>query len=199
MESDAEKSLIAAATAGDLEQLRTLLASPSLSPPTGETIQKLLTAAAWQSQLPTVQFLLETYSPSDVEEETIGAAVYSGQAPLFSAFLGRDPSIINMRFDRRSTPLVVACMARKPFDFLQFLLEQGADPNRGPEDGLHTPLALVAALYDDPSAVDLLLNHGASLEDGVALETARKRGNEVMVQRLLERGTGGQGYLYIPT
>lgn len=96
-----------------------------------------------------------------------------------------------MRFDQRSTPLVVACTARKPVEFLRFLLEKGADPNR-PEDGLSTPLALVAALYENPATVDLLLEYGASLKDGDALKTAEELGNVVRVQRLLERGTDSQ-------
>ncbi|KAJ4387288.1 hypothetical protein N0V93_007877 [Gnomoniopsis smithogilvyi] len=195
MESAAEKSLIEAATLGHLEQLRSLLAA-NPSPPADQCIQKLLTAAAWRSQLPIVQFLLESYSPNRLEEEAIRAAVYSGSIPLFSAFLSRDPSIINMPFDRRSTPLVVACMAQKPLDFLQFLLENGADPNSGPEDALPPPLWHVAALYKDPAAIDLLLEHGAKLEDagGDALAIARKRVNEVMIQSLLERGANGAGH-----
>lgn len=98
-----------------------------------------------------------------MEEEAILAAVYSGSIPLSSAFLSRDPFIINMSFDSRSIPLVVACASRKPVGFLRFLLEKGADPNRGPEDGLPTPIALVAALYEDPTTVDLLLKYDSKL------------------------------------
>lgn len=179
--------LMEAATIGDLGCIQHLLVSP-----TPDIVQDLLTAATQNSQLATVQFLLHRYPPQEIREETIRAAVYSGSIPLFSAFLSQDQSIINLRFDRRSTPLVAACMSKKPIQFLRFLLENGADPNRGPEDSLPTPLGFVGALYEDPAAVDLLLEYGARLEDpeatSDALDYAIMRGNEAVARRLLERG-----------
>ncbi|KAI1659514.1 ankyrin repeat-containing domain protein [Daldinia decipiens] len=122
-----------------------------------------------------------------LNEETIRAAVYSGSIDLFAALLSKDPSIINYQFDRRGTPLALACQSQQPVNFLEFLLKQGADPNQDP-DVAPFPLASVAAFYSDTSAAALLLEHGANIENTGALAAAAGRGNESMVRYLLEHG-----------
>lgn len=166
--------------------MRTLLTGGQESP-SQETIRKLLTTAAKSSHYELVTLLLEHYPSVSMDEEIVRAAVNTGSIPIFTALLARDPSLINMHFDRRGTPLIVACMGQQSVEYLQFLLEAGADPNQDP-DAAAFPLALVAALYSNPAAIDLLLHHGASLERSGALAAAARRGNELMLRRLLERG-----------
>ncbi|KAG4223369.1 hypothetical protein PC116_g28163, partial [Phytophthora cactorum] len=122
-----------------------------------------------------------------LNEDTIRAAVYSGSIDRFTTLLSEDPNIINYQFDRRGTPLALACQSQQPVDFIEFLLKQGADPNQDP-DIAPFPLASVAAFYNDTSAAKLLLQHGAKLEHSGALAAAAGRGNETMVRYLLENG-----------
>ncbi len=115
-------------------------------------------------------------------------AVYSGSEQLFAALYNKDPSIINMQFDRRGTPLSLACMNRQPADFLAFLLDLGADPNQDP-DTSPFPLASAAAFYNnDVRPASLLLQHGARLAHSGALAAAAWRGNVELVKFLLGEG-----------
>ena len=186
MTLDLENSFITVASAGDVNQLRTLLTDGQESP-SKESIQNLLTTAAKSSHLDVVTFLLAQYPSIPLNEEIVRAAVNTGSIPIFAALLARDPSLINMHFDKRGTPLIVACMGQQTIEYLRFLLEAGADPNQDP-DAAAFPLALVAALYADPAAIDLLLQHGARLKRSGALAAAAQLGNEPMLRRLLERG-----------
>ncbi|KAI1803094.1 ankyrin repeat-containing domain protein [Daldinia bambusicola] len=122
-----------------------------------------------------------------INEETIRAAVYSGSIDLFTTLLSKDPTIINYQFDRRGTPLALACQSQQPVSFLEFLLKHGADPNQDPDVALF-PIASVAAFYKDTGAAGLLIQHGANLEHTGALAAAAGRGNEIMVRYLLEHG-----------
>ncbi|KAM0541482.1 hypothetical protein ACHAPJ_013217 [Fusarium lateritium] len=180
------QSLIATASAGNVDQMRTLLTAGQESP-SEETIQTLLTTAAKGSHLDTVNFLLESYPSVLLEEEIVRAAVNTGSIPVFQALLNQDPQVINMTFDKRGTPLIVACMGQQTPEYLKFLLEAGADPNQDP-DAAAFPLALVAGLYNDPTVIDLLLQHGARLERSGALAAAAWRGKESMLRCLLNRG-----------
>jgi ankyrin repeat protein len=174
------------ASAGDTDEMGTLLTAGQESP-SEETIQDLLTAAAKSSDLEVVNSLLTQHPSVPLNEEIVRAAVNTGSIPIFQTLLARDPSLVNMHFDRRGTPLIVACMGRQTVEYLRFLLEAGADPNQDP-DAASFPLALVAALYTDPAAIDLLLQHGARLERSGALAAAARRGNESMIRCLLDRG-----------
>lgn len=127
------------------------------------------------------------YPSVPLEEGLVRSAVGTGSIPIFKALLARDPAVINMRFEKYGSPLTVACMRQKPVEYLQFLLEAGADPNQDP-DAASFPLALVAAFYNDTTAIDLLLQHGARVEHSGALASAAQLGNEPMIRRLLDRG-----------
>ena len=189
MNSDALGPLVNAATVGDLDSLKHLLAAQGPSQPDEAAAEKLLTTAAWERQEAVFTFLLSEYPPRSVPEEAVRAAVYSGSIPIFSALLARDPALVNLQFDKRGTPLAVACSSRQSPEFLEFLLAAGADPNQDPEMAA-LPLAAVAAFYRDTRAADLLLSHGARLQGSGALQTAASLGSEVMLRYLLERGAG---------
>jgi ankyrin repeat protein len=186
MTPDLENSLASMALTGDVAQMETLL-SASKEIPSEELIQQLLTTATKSSHLSTMAFLLDRYPDVSPSEEVVRGAINTGSIGVVQALFTRKPSLINMQFDRRGTPLIVACMGQQRAEFLQFLLEAGADPNQDP-DGTTFPLVLVAALYSDPAVIDLLLQYGARLEDSEALAAAARRGNETMILRLLERG-----------
>jgi ankyrin repeat protein len=128
-----------------------------------------------------------SFASNALDEETVRAAIYTRSIPYFKSLLAKDPSIINMQFDRRGTPLIVACMSKQSIEYLRMMLEAGADPNQEPDAAAY-PLAFVAAFYDDPGAIDLLLDYGAKLEKSAALGWATLRGNEVMLRHLLLRG-----------
>lgn len=186
-DSQRDDELNAAVSSGDAAELARLLQAAELV--SDRTVQSLLSKAAWKSNLAIITFLLERYPSTPLEEETVRAAVYSGSIPLFSALMAKDPSIITMQFDKRGTPLIVACHSKQPIDFLRFLLEAGADPNQDPDCTAY-PITLVVYLHPDIGVVDLLLHHGARLEQSGAVAAAINRGNESMLRHLLERSAG---------
>lgn len=175
-----------AVSSGDLETVEQMLASQS-STLDDAAFQDLLKAASWGPNDSVFLLLLAKHSPRSIPEEVVLGTVYSGSTERFQALLDRDSSLVNLQFDRRGTPLVIACSSRQSVEFLKFLLGAGADPNQDPEAAA-LPLACVAAFYQDTSAADLLLKHGAKMKGSGALETAASRGNEVMVRYFLEHG-----------
>ena len=174
------------ASIGDTAQIRSLL-SARQEPPSETIIQNALTIAAKSSHLEVVELLLNQYPSVPLNEELARGAVNTGSILIFSTLLTHDPSIINMQFDHRGTPLIVACMGRQNVSYLAFLLKAGADPNQDPDAAAY-PLALVAALYTDPGVIDLLLSYDAKIKHSGAIAAAARRGNERMLKRLLERG-----------
>ncbi|KAM0240796.1 hypothetical protein ACHAP5_007831 [Fusarium lateritium] len=186
MGSTSKSILIALASAGDAERLETVLSDDQESS-SEETIQDLLTAAVKSSQPGVVNKLLSKYPSVPLNEQVVRGAVNTGSIRVMEALLARDPSVITMPFDHYGSPLIVACMGRQKYEYLEYLLEAGADPNQYP-DAATFPLAIVAALYKDPAVIDLLLSHGARLDGSGALGAAAQLGNEVMTDRLLDRG-----------
>ncbi|KAF5548913.1 ankyrin [Fusarium mexicanum] len=186
MADSLKDQLIALASTGDTKEMKSLL-STTKKTPSQETIQEVLTTAVKNCQHDAIGFLLAKYRSVPLNEEIVRAGVNTGSIPLMQALLTKDPAVINMQFDMRGTPLIVACMGRQHVDFLRFLLEAGADPNQDPDAAAY-PLALVAGLYKDTAAVDLLLKYGAKVENSGALAAAARRGNEVMMRYLLEKG-----------
>ncbi|CEI68058.1 hypothetical protein FVEN_g7673 [Fusarium venenatum] len=186
MTSTSKDELVTLASAGDPSQLEAILSKEEESPP-DETVQELLATAAKESHPDVVSFLLTKYASVSLNEEIVKSAVNSGSILIMKALLAREPLAINMPFDHYGSPLIVACMRRKNIDYLQYLLETGADPNQDP-DAATFPLAIVAALYKDPAVIDILLQHGAKLEHSGALGASARLGNEAMMGRLLERG-----------
>ena len=188
MALDLETSLVAICSAGDLDRLKALLPS-GCETPSEEIIQDLLNAAARNSKLDVVNFLLEQYPTVRLNEEIVRGSIYTRSIAIFNALLARDPAIINMRFDMRGTPLIVACQSQQDVDYLRTLLEAGADPNIDPDTSIY-PIALVASLggYTDAAAIDLLLRHGARPEGTGALAYAAMNGKDAVVLSLLKAG-----------
>lgn len=189
MTPDLENSLVATSSAGDLDRMKAMLPSGHESPPSEKTVQHLLETAAKGSNSEVVDFLLDRYPTVQLNEEIVRGAVNTGSIPVFKSLLARDPDIINMRFDMRGTPLVVACQGRQSVEYLRVMLEAGADPNMDPDTSAF-PLTLVAYLYGDegPAAIDLLLQYGARPAGTGALAAAASKGKEDVVLRLLEGG-----------
>jgi len=188
MTPDLETSLVTMSSAGDLDRLKALLPSGAVSP-SEETVQDLMNAAARSGKLNVVDFLLKQYPTVRLNEEIVRGSIYTRSIAIFNALLVRDPAIINMRFDMRGTPLIVACQSQQDVDYLRTLLEAGADPNMDPDTSMY-PLALVASLggYTDAAAIDVLLQYGARPEGTGALAYAAMKGKEAMVLSLLKAG-----------
>lgn len=186
MMPNSEASLLDLAVAGNVAQMRTLLKSRQ-EQPSETTIQDLLITAMESSHFGIVELLLDQYQFVTLNEEIVRGAVNTGSIPITKILLARNPSLVNMPFDKRGSPLIVACMGRQKIEYLKFLLDAGADPNQDPDAATY-PLALVAALYRDPDAIDLLLRHDARLEHSGCLAAAATLGNEPMMRRLLDRG-----------
>ncbi|PSR77159.1 ankyrin repeat-containing domain protein [Coniella lustricola] len=193
------ESLTDAASAGRLDKLQHLLNIRESSASLAEAeVQELVIAAARNARLDTIRFLFERYPSISVDEYSIYAATYSGSIPLLAIFLDKDPASINTTIDRRGSPLAIATINSRPIEYLKFMLDKGADPNLPLDVAVDTPLAMVAAFYNDTTAVDLLLRHGAKLEHSGALLAATKRNNETMVRYLLLHGADHDTDWYRP-
>lgn len=186
MDVPSHDQLMAAATAGHVAQVEQYCQAhkQELSP---GTTRDILRAAVVESQAPVVEYILNEFPQLELNDDIIHAAACKGSTTVFSLLMCRDPSIVNKRLERVGTPLSSACRIRRPVEFLRYLLEQGADPNKRPE-GIGYPLALAATRYDDTAAVDLFLSHGAKLEQSGALASAAGLGKESMVRYLLGKG-----------
>ena len=83
----------------------------------------------------------------------------------------------------RATPVWFSVARGRNLDLARFLLERGADPN-------HTLFA--ASFHDDFAAIDLLLDHGAAIDEVAEDETpflgAIKTSHFASAWRLAERG-----------
>ena len=169
---------------GDLPSLQEAL---STTPSDPNMMQTLMTEALKNDHADIIQYLLSISPNIPVNEDVIRWSIYAGSVPMLSDLLAKDPSILNMDFDMRGTPLAVAVMSKQPLLFLTFLLSSGADPNK-PSNPLPMPLALAAKQYDTTAAVDLLLSYGANLECSGALHAATCGGNVEMVRHLLQQG-----------
>jgi len=191
--SSSFESLVNACSTRDLSILNSILLEPlshALSP---SQIQTLFQISAANNQPSALQLLLTKFPSSVPHEDTVRAAIYTGSAPLFRVLLARDPSLVNTLFDRRGTPLSLALSARLPVSYIRFLLDAGVDPN-GETDGLPTPLAHAAALYDTPDAVTALLTHGAKIKGSGAVRAAAHAGRTETERLLLAKsGENGRG------
>ncbi|KXJ90354.1 ankyrin repeat-containing domain protein [Microdochium bolleyi] len=186
MDASSYDQLISAAAEGNLSRLQQYCQAhkQDASP---ETAREMLKAAVVESQPSVVEFLLQEFPQLELNDEIVHAAACKGSPSVFSLLLARDSSIVNKRLERIGTPLSSACRTRRPVEFLRYLLEQGADPNKRPE-AFGYPLALAATRYDDTNAVDLFLEHGARREHSGALAAASALGKETMVEYLLGKG-----------
>ncbi len=101
--------------------------------------------------------------------------------------IAKDPSIIDMHFDHFQYTLSEAQYLdnEKALKFSAFLLAKGVDPN-DPRESF--PPVAFAALFSSPEVVDLLVRHGARLENSGALQIAARVGKLDMVRHLLELG-----------
>ncbi|TGO27155.1 hypothetical protein BPAE_0046g00160 [Botrytis paeoniae] len=78
-------------------------------------------------------------------------------------------------------------MTKQPLEFLEFLLNAGADPAQNPDCAL-PPLISVAEFYGDTRVPEALLKYGANVEVfDQAIETVFKWGNEPMELFFTER------------
>lgn len=171
-------------SSGDLPAIQEALGTTTSDPNMTRT---LIAEALQNNHADSARYLLSISPNIPLGEDIIRWSIYAGSVPMLSDLLAKDPSILNMDFDMRGTPLAIAAMSKQPLSFLTFLLSSGADPNK-PSDPLPMPLALAAKQYHNTAAVDLLLKYGANLEFSGALHAATHGGNVEMVRHLLQQG-----------
>ena len=94
---------------------------------------------------------------------------------------------VNGRDRRGETPLSLA-MSEGDIPISKFLLERGASIHFTLHNGRQVNYLFDAVNYRGPKFVNLLLDHGASLADGEALNLAVRKADPAMVRLLLDRG-----------
>jgi ankyrin repeat protein len=178
--------LLATCSDGDIANLTDIL-SKSM-PDDNLPFTDMLENAASGGHSDVVQCLLNL-NPSftTIDDSVVRAAIYSGSADTFRLLYNKYPNILNVEHERRGTPLSIALVSRASLDFLSFLLSLGADPNISGGDTF-PPLSWAAGLYDTRDSVELLLEHGARLNDSGALAAAAHGGKVDTVKYLLDHG-----------
>ncbi|KAJ1323468.1 transient receptor potential cation channel subfamily A member 1 [Microdochium nivale] len=185
MTSTRQEQRMAATAAGDIAQLRESCQADKQQMQPSEA-QFLVEEAIKSSQLDTLDYLLTEFPETKIHDQAIKFGAMQGSVPLFQRLVLHDPSITTKQFDRFGTALTSACRKAQPVEFLKYLLNLGADPNQSP-GSVGYPIALAAAHYDDTAAMELLLEHGAKLEQSGTLSLAARLGNEANMRYLLDK------------
>ncbi len=196
--------IIAAATRGDLEEVKALLAvDRSLASAPNMFGATALHAAYYSARFKIVGVLLYARLQNGCELDAFLAAEL-GLAGMLSEWLQRAPALAVERTPAGFTALHGACYWGS-LETARLLLDHGADVNAPTSDPflqIH-PLGCAVATADVPNPsqhesvvlglVDLLLDRGADVNsrrrDGMtALHSAAYRGHLRVIRRLLERG-----------
>lgn len=175
---------------GDLSALNAALDGKN---PDANIIQAMVAIAAHYEQPGLIEYLTQKFPMVYIGHQPILAACKTGLKDLVSLFVEKNPSILTMPHFV-GTPLTAAIGAGTALDFLEFLIDSGADPN-GRYCGYTSVLRFAARRTPSvgPSCIEvisLLLRKGARLEKSGALSgaifSARPRNEKAKF--LLEQG-----------
>jgi ankyrin repeat protein len=176
-------ALLHAAARGDETIVRLLLEKGAYVDPCKE-----LKEAAYNGRENVVKLLLE-YVKGESEEKWLATAQLCG------AVEGGDEEVVRSLLERgvdvrnaHGVTLVVSAVEKGHEKILRLLLASGADVNFSSHDTL-TPL-VAAAYYGSVSMMKIILESGANIvsQGAQALEFAARKGNEEVVQLLLDSG-----------
>lgn len=175
-----------ACEAGDLLNLGSL----DLNAIHDASIKRLgLQEAAKNGHVDTLRFLLEVEPPIEVDSYTANYAAW-GNLEVYRLLHRKYPDIIDWWFGEVGNIVHLAIRTHK-FDLLEYVLENGADPGRTSEccryGDTFTPIE-DAVLAATPEFARLLLAHGATSRQTVALRIATHLGRLDMVRCLLDAG-----------
>jgi Ankyrin repeat len=154
-------------------------------------LEEGLIIAIQTNDLPHVRQLVSTLPPGKkLSPGCIIACLEPRSIPCFDILLAYDPSIINYEFDTtENTPLTSACFGSDP-EMALWLLERGADPNKGTFIGGCSNL-WVAIMGQPLSLIRRLIECGADVQgDARALDHAVKEGRTDVVAALKDAGAG---------
>ena len=113
--------------------------------------------------------------------EIVFAPIRSGSVEAFKPFVEAEPAILDQEFGHGETCFMEALRhtPERAIPFINFLLEQGADPNGCEEDV--APLKF-AVLTSSPDVVEIFERHGATADNLKYLPWAVSSGNFPMVR-----------------
>ncbi|KAF4622410.1 hypothetical protein D9613_009570 [Agrocybe pediades] len=185
-----QREFTAACSAGNVEAAERMLeqwkkASPGLGATaiSDHPLQAGLIAAAESGQGEVVRSLLN--SGFNVSPDVILAASTSESTEVFQAMMDRGWNI-NQSAGHTGDALSHAAAADRT-DLTRFLLSHGADPNRNERAGMWTALDL-AVMHASPATAQLLIEHGAHVQNTNALIIATQYGRIDMLELLLDNG-----------
>lgn len=190
-----------ACSKADLVALKETLSDPSAEVD-NNFVCKLLIIAIQNKNSDIVEWLLDTYSIPRLDKVVWHIAAVHAGVKIIDLLLAKYPSCITDMFERhgRGTILGIALYAAQPKEFIQHLLDVGADVS-----GVNafTPLGIAAGAYETPEVMELLLRHGAEVKHSAALAQAANHGRTANVKYLFAHGADindpGKGTLpYLP-
>ena len=191
--SNLPPQLEAACRDGDLDQIRLLLASPAVSqsPDKAHTLLEIACIAARTDRPELLTFCFEQgfqVENGSMNSPLLHAANGGQSVPVFQVLLrhGWDVNTNWSEFDGDS--LVAACYHGNA-PLVQFLLENGADPNSDRVCGDWVAMTYaVAGSRASTEVLELLLDHGCVIQETGALIAAAEVGNMEAAKLLVERG-----------
>ena len=154
-------------------------------------LEEGLVNAIQKSDVPHVHELVSALPPGQkLSPGSIIACLEPRSIRCFDILLAYDPSIINYEFETtENTPLTSACHGSDP-EMAFWLLEHGADPNRGTFIGGCSNL-WVAIRGQPLSLIRRLIECGADVKgDARALDHAMREGRTAVVAALRDAGAG---------
>lgn len=146
-----------------------------------------------------------------VNFRVITKALYGGAAAAIEALVRADPETINCKMIHYVTPLYEAVRLGR-YSIAKVLLDAGADPHRPFEriaerlgyTSQYPSLLDMAAAYQRPELLQLLLKYDLPIPGSYALHRAASRGRFENTRILIERGADvnevgpNGGYKYLP-
>jgi ankyrin repeat protein len=191
--------LVAAATAGDVETVRQLLASgadPNAPAPVGSVMQTPVWAAIRAHQAAVIPLLAGAGADLNAGRPLtpLVAAVNSNQADLVAALIAAGADV-DRPDNAHQTPLLKAVL-NQSVEMVETLIRAGADPNLIPLKQAHetvsnySPLQL-AGLQGDRRLLNVLSNAGGTAAedlDATLLCSAAGQGDRNQVAKLLDDG-----------
>lgn len=201
-----KRLMIYACERGDLIALRSLVEGESLNSPvlgmplraeavldtspategdTGLQIDDLFKAAAEGGSLRILKFL-QPLASNPITERVVIAALDSGSVESFAFLATLDPTVVKRRCDRFSTVMSRSIKSPNAYEFVEYLLRSGVDPNRGQHPCGGIPI-VKAAFSGKLDVVKLFLRYNSNLTTQ-PLRAAAREGHAAVVQFFLGQG-----------
>ena len=152
---------------------------------------KIFIVAASKRAVDVATYCLAQANKLDITDEALRWVLFDEESDPIYHFLVESKFVdVNYFIERWGTLLGVVVSVGKVdrHSLVEYLLDNGANPNHTVEMQGHKTILACAAGYSDENVVKVLLDHGAQLEASGALVLAAQKGKMENVKLLIARG-----------